>query len=90
VALHDTNSLIKFADDTTVVGLITNNGESAFRDEVREVALCCQDNNLSFKVSKTKELIVDVEKQRREHAPIHINGTAVKRVSSFKFLCPHH
>ena len=24
VAMHDSNSIIKFADDTTVVGLITN------------------------------------------------------------------
>jgi gmma-aminobutyric acid receptor subunit gamma/deltex-like protein len=36
---HDTNSLIKFADDTTVVGLITNNDESAYREEVSELAL---------------------------------------------------
>jgi hypothetical protein len=34
-------------------------------------------------------LIVDIRKQTREHAPIHINGTAVERVSSFKFLCIH-
>ena len=28
VAMHASNSIIKFADDTTVVGLITNNGET--------------------------------------------------------------
>jgi hypothetical protein len=28
-------SIIKFADDTTVVGLITNNDETAYREEVR-------------------------------------------------------
>jgi hypothetical protein len=39
VALHDTNSIIKFADNTTVVGLITNNDESAYREEVSELAL---------------------------------------------------
>ena len=34
--LFPRNSIIKFADDTTVVGLITNNDETAYREEVRE------------------------------------------------------
>jgi hypothetical protein len=49
----------------------------------------CHDNNLSLSVSKTKELIVDFRKKRREHGPVHINGTAVERVTSFKFLDVH-
>ena len=49
----------KFADDITVVGLITNNDETAYREEVRDLAVWFQDNNLSLNVSKTKELIVD-------------------------------
>jgi hypothetical protein len=57
VALHHTNSIIKVSDDTTVVGLITNNDESAYREEVNELALWCHDNNLSHNVSKTKELL---------------------------------
>jgi hypothetical protein len=28
--MHTSNSIIKFADDTTVVGLITNNDETAY------------------------------------------------------------
>jgi hypothetical protein len=35
VALHDTT---KLADDTTVTGLMTNNDESAYREEVSELA----------------------------------------------------
>ena len=35
VATHASNSIIKFADDTTVVGLNTNNAETASREEVR-------------------------------------------------------
>jgi hypothetical protein len=31
MAMHATNSIIKFADDTTVVGLITNNDETGRR-----------------------------------------------------------
>ena len=36
---HDCNTIIKFADDTTVVGLITDNDETAYREEVRDLAL---------------------------------------------------
>jgi hypothetical protein len=36
VAKYASNSIIKFADDTTVVGLITNGDETAYREEVRE------------------------------------------------------
>jgi hypothetical protein len=32
---HASKSIIKFADDTTVVGLITNNDEAAYREKVR-------------------------------------------------------
>jgi hypothetical protein len=45
------------------VGLITSDDETAYREEVSDLALCCQNNNLSLNVGKTKELIVDYRKQ---------------------------
>jgi hypothetical protein len=85
VAMHASNSNIKFADDTTVVGLITNNDETAYRVEVRALGVC----NLSLNVNKTKKMIVDFKKQQREHPPIHIDGTAVQKADIFKFLGVH-
>ena len=72
-ARHNSNTIIQFADYTTVVGLITDNDETAYREEVTDLALWCQDNNLSFNVIKTKEMIVDYRKKRTEHAPILIH-----------------
>jgi hypothetical protein len=46
-----------FADDTTVVGLITDIDETAYREEIRDLAMWWQDNNLSLNVIKTKEMI---------------------------------
>ncbi|CDQ97627.1 unnamed protein product [Oncorhynchus mykiss] len=69
VAMHASNSIIKFADDTTVVGLITNNNEMAYREEVRALGVWCQENNLTLNVNKTKEMIVDFRKQQREQPP---------------------
>ena len=54
VAKHVSNTIIKFADDTTVVGPITDNDETAYREEVRDLAVCCQKNNVSLIVSKTR------------------------------------
>ena len=83
MAKHYSNTIIKFADDTTVVGLITDNDQTAYREEIRELAVWCQDNNLSFNVSKTKELIVDYRKRRDEQAPINIDRAVVELVTSF-------
>ena len=71
------------------MGLITNNDETAYREEVRALGGWCQENNLSLNVNKTKELIVDFRKQQREQPPIHIEGTAVEKLESFKFLSVH-
>ena len=48
-----------------MVGLITDNDETAYREEVRDLSVWCQDNNLSLNVSKTK-LTVDYRKRRAE------------------------
>ena len=72
-----------------MVGLITNNNETAYREEVRDLAGWCQNNNLSLNIIKTKEMIVDYRKRRTEHAPILIDGAIVEQVESFKFLGVH-
>jgi hypothetical protein len=79
MATHASNSIIKFAYDTTVVGLITYNDETVYR-EVRALEEWCQVNNLPLNVNKTKELVEDFRRQQREYAPIHIDGTTVEKV----------
>ncbi len=88
-ATHSSNVIVKFADDTTVIGLITDNDETAYREEVSTVTKWCQENHLSLNIDKTKELVVDYRRQSREHTHITIDKTPVERVSSFKFLGVH-
>ena len=68
-------------------GLITDNDETAYREEVSDLAVWFQDNNLSLNVNKTKELLVDYRTRRAEQAPTNIAGTEVEwsgsRVSSY-------
>jgi hypothetical protein len=63
---------------------------------VRALGVWSQENNLSLNVNKTKELIVNFRKQQREHAPIHIDRTAVEKMKSSSVYtsshprCTHH
>ena len=86
---HSNNIFVKFADDTTVVGLVHNNDESNYRDEVSQLTTWCGNNNLLLNVEKTKEIIVDFRRAHTQHSPLSINGTAVERVKSTKFLGVH-
>ena len=85
----DGNLIVKFADDTAVVGLITNGDESAYRQEMGRLGLWCRENNLTLNNNKTKEMIVDFQKNSTAAPPLHINGTALEVVPSIKYLGVH-
>ncbi len=51
--------LLKFAEDTTLIGLIQDDDESAYGQEVKELAVWCSLNNLELNMLKTVEMIVD-------------------------------
>ncbi len=57
-ATHSSNVIVKFADDTTVTGLITDKYDMAYREEVITLTKWCQENHLSLNIDKTKELVV--------------------------------
>ncbi|KAF7646089.1 hypothetical protein LDENG_00193790 [Lucifuga dentata] len=89
VARSTSNHIIKYADDTTVVGLIRNDDDRAYREEVEQLVNWCSRNNLLLNVDKTKEIIVDFRKKQPSHTPLHINNSAVEVVESTKFLGVH-
>ena len=73
--------MIKFADDITVIGLIMNDDESDYRNEIELLVKWSKDNNLIFSVDKTKELTVDFRKCRNFIDSIIINGSAIEQVN---------
>ncbi len=88
-AKFSSNHIIKFADDTTVVGLISND-ETHYREEVAQLAEWCGANNPSFNVEKTKEVVMDFRRRNStDHPPLTIDSSTVERVSSTKFLGVH-
>lgn len=84
--VHESNIFIKFADDTTIIGLIHNNDEFAYRDEIQKLSTWCFNNNLSLNASKTKEVVVDFRRKRADPVSVNINGDTVERVKDFKIL----
>ncbi len=74
------SSVVKFADDTTIIGQITNNDETSYRGEINNLAEWCTENNLLLNVSKTKELINDFRKKEViTHTPVYISGGKVEQ-----------
>lgn len=81
---HQSVKLIKFADDTTLVGLISRGDESAYRREIDSLLTWCTRNNLELNALKTVELMVDF--RRNPTPPIILGGTPVATVESCRFL----
>jgi hypothetical protein len=81
--------VIKFSDDTTMEGLITNGDETMYREEVEKMVDWCFTNNLELNVSKTKEMIIDFRKNKTPLSALSVKGREVEQVESFKFLGVH-
>ncbi|KAL0202579.1 hypothetical protein M9458_000597, partial [Cirrhinus mrigala] len=78
--------LLKFADDTTVIGLIRDGDESAYRQEIEQLSLWCSHNNLQLNTLKTVEMTVDFRRKPPALPPLIIMNSTVAAVDSFKFL----
>ncbi len=72
-----------------VVGLISNDNEIHYREEVAQLAEWCGANNLSLNVGKTKEVVMDFRRNSVDHPPLTIDSLTVETVNSTKFLGVH-
>ena len=86
VSHHSSVPLLKFADDTTLVGLMSDSDECEYCHEVSSLVSWCDTNNLQLNASKHREMIVDFRKRTKPLAPIIVNGDSIERVDCFKFL----
>ncbi|KAK3506084.1 hypothetical protein QTP70_002927, partial [Hemibagrus guttatus] len=86
IGLGFTFKLLKFADDTTVIGLIQDGDESAYRQEIEQLAAWCSRNNLELNTLKTVEMIVDFRRNTPALPPLTIMNSTVPTVESFRFL----
>ena len=71
------------------IGLISDDDESAYRDDVKHLVRWCASNDLVLNVSKTKEIVVDFRKSKSVPSTLIFNNSEVEIVDSFKFLGIH-
>ena len=69
--------LVKFADDTELVGKISNDEDVLFHKQFENLVNWCDQNYLYLNVSKTKEMCIDLRKNQRCPKPVYIKGEAV-------------
>ncbi|KAK3544789.1 hypothetical protein QTP86_027483, partial [Hemibagrus guttatus] len=62
VTKHSYNLIFNFADETTILGLITDGDETAYRDDVRMLSEWYNDSNLCLNISKTKVDVLEAGK----------------------------
>ncbi len=63
--------LLRFTDDTILIGLIQDSDKSAYRQEVKVLAVWCSLNNLELNMLKTVEMIVDFRRNPPALPPTH-------------------
>lgn len=84
--------IIRYSDDTMLIGHISNNEELVYREEIQSLTAWCSANNLALSTEKAKERIMDFLKSKRSrHSPLYIRRSEVQHVSSTLkfFVCPH-
>ena len=83
---HELCTLIKYADDTALTGMIFNDDHTHFLEAVNNFVKWCELNYLELNVSKTKEMLIDFRKNKPDPDPVILKGKEVERVVSFKYL----
>ena len=85
-ATHNNCIIDKYADDTVLTGLITENIDTSYTEEVDSFVAWCARNHLVLNVEKTKEMIIDFRKNKGFFEPITIQDRQIERVDSYKYL----
>lgn len=79
--------IIKFADDSAMIGLIANDDDTVYQQQLDRFVSYCDANYLELNVSKTKEMVIDFRTSKsRTPGPVVLKGGNVERVSSYKYL----
>ncbi|KAM9818177.1 uncharacterized protein ACBT44_008530 [Syngnathus typhle] len=78
--------LLKYADDTTLIGLIRDGDESAYRQEVVRLVHWCSQNHLELNPLKTVEMTVDFWREPSPLSPLTIHSNTILSTDTFKFL----
>jgi hypothetical protein len=86
VVSGEKNKLVKFADDSVLLGLIHNDDETEYREDIDRMVDWCDKNNLDLNVDKTMEMVCDFRRNKPDFVPIVIKDRDVACVNEYKYL----
>ena len=78
--------IVKYADDTVILGLISDENEVSYRQEIENMTEWCRAHNLLLNVKKTKEVIFDFRKRSTVLNQVCIENAGVEIVNNYKYL----
>ena len=79
--------IIKFADDTLVLGLISSQTDLInYYSTIINFDKWCDFHNLSLNLTKTKEMIIDFRTKENHHDPVVIKNVSISRTDLYKYL----
>ena len=83
---NQNSHIIKYADDTVILGLIDNDNKTPYFDTIDYALHWCKANHLDLNVTKTKEMIHDFRHTPPAKQPVTIDDKAVEKVKTYKYL----
>ena len=88
VSTHDSCEIIKYADDTAILGKLSTNPvrHADYLNCITDFTDWCTANFLELNVSKTKELIFDFRRSQCPVQPVTIGTDTVEIVNEYKYL----
>ncbi|KAJ8359021.1 hypothetical protein SKAU_G00155460 [Synaphobranchus kaupii] len=69
--------ILTYADDTTIVGLISRDNEAAYRQEVERTVAWRKENDLVLNAKKTNKIIINFRTKKSTNTPILINNEPI-------------
>ena len=86
-SVDPSTQFMRFCDDTAMLALLTDFASyQSYISSVVRFSSWCSNNLLHLNVSKTKEMCIDLRRNRTFISHIVINGELVEHVDSFKYL----
>ena len=78
-------SILKYADDTVIVALLSDQANDYF-SQVDEFIRWCDDHYLTLNTTKTKEMVIDFRRKDADHESVIIHNEAIEQVGNYKYL----
>jgi hypothetical protein len=86
IKIADAIEILKYADDTLIVGRISADDCQDYFDSINHVVKWCEENGLFLNENKTKELCFDFRLTQSKFDAVMINSRPIEQTACMKYL----